>query len=139
LPLIGVRAFDDGGGVVTGNPRCARTLPISNVTTIVDVPMEPAPIECSLGPVLPNPFTSDVTVPYQLSMHGRVEIAVYNALGVRVAILQRGDRAAGQYRIAWDGKDEQGRTLSAGLYYLRLIAVDSRGRSSETVRGILKQ
>jgi len=30
-------------------------------------------------------------------------------------------KAAGEYQIAWDGRDEAGRSLNSGVYFARLV------------------
>ena len=52
--------------------------------------------------------------------HGEVELAVYNLAGQRVASLVEGHRAAGSYKVNWDGRDAAGRELASGMYLYRL-------------------
>ena len=74
----------------------------------------------------PNPFNSSTVVSFVLPAAGEVELVVYNLSGQRVATLARGHRAAGSYRVTWDGTDEQGRALASGVYVYRLRAGDQQ-------------
>ena len=62
---------------------------------------------------------------------GRAELAIYSVDGRRVKTLASGERAAGVYQLAWDGTDDGGHTVPAGLFFARLVTTD--GRLSRTV------
>ena len=49
-----------------------------------------------------------------------VELSVYTIAGQQVATLVRGVRAAGRYRITWDGRSDAGVALASGVYLYRL-------------------
>jgi len=70
----------------------------------------------------PNPFNPALTVEYHLSRPCGVEVTVYDAAGRRVAVLDEGDRAAGDHRVSWPGVDEGGRRVATGAYFVRLEA-----------------
>ena len=56
------------------------------------------------------------------------EIGVYDVAGMRV-IAFRGIGRAGENAVRWNGRDDQGRKASAGVYYYRLVSgghVESR-------------
>ena len=76
-----------------------------------------------LHPSAPNPTRSSATLRYALAEAGDVEIALFNTLGQRVAVLATGPRAAGTHDITVraDG-------LAAGVYVVRLTA----GGTSQT-------
>jgi hypothetical protein len=80
----------------------------------------------------PNPFNSGTVLSYSLDAPADVELAVYDVAGRRAALIERSSRGAGEYWRPWDGKDEGGRRLSSGVYFLRLKA-----GSSEAVRKIV--
>ena len=65
----------------------------------------------------PNPAQSAVTVPYALPEAGPVEIAVYDVLGKRVAVLVDGAVEAGRHEARLDASG-----LAAGAYFVRLTA-----------------
>jgi len=68
----------------------------------------------------PNPFNSSTVFRFTLSQPGRVELAIYNLAGQRVATLADGIWDMGTHSIGWSGRDENGRALSSGVYLYRL-------------------
>ncbi len=69
-----------------------------------------------------NPAGSGVQIRYILASAGPVEIGVFDALGRMVRTLARGNMAAGEYQLFWNGSDDRGRTVPAGVYFCRLMA-----------------
>ena len=51
---------------------------------------------------------------------GRVEIDVLEITGRRARQLFRGERQAGETAVRWDGKDDSGRQLEPGVYFVRV-------------------
>jgi hypothetical protein len=88
------------------------------LTTRSEDPAVPA--ITSLGRAAPNPFAAATTLAFALAHPGRVELAVFSVDGRRVRTLAIGPFAAGEHRATWDGRDDQGRVLSAGIYYAHL-------------------
>jgi len=73
-----------------------------------------------LLPVVPNPAFGATSLRYSVAARGTVELAVYSIDGRRVKTLARGVAETGRYSIKWDGTDERGTRLGAGVYYARL-------------------
>ena len=72
----------------------------------------------------PNPFNPDTQIPYQLPESGEIFLAIYNLLGQQVAVLIQGAHEAGFYRAVWDGRDAYGRSVSSGIYLVRMVTGD---------------
>jgi photosystem II stability/assembly factor-like uncharacterized protein len=68
----------------------------------------------------PNPFTSSTTLRFDLARAGHFSLRVYDVTGRLVKKVGEGTRAAGRHELAWDGSDEAGRRVAAGLYVARL-------------------
>jgi hypothetical protein len=68
----------------------------------------------------PNPFTPATWIAYSVSRDTEVDLTVYDVSGRFVANLVSGEVAAGDHRVAWDGRDREGRRVSAGIYVYRL-------------------
>ncbi len=85
-------------------------------------PAEPVPEAPTLWlyPNVPNPFTAQTTLRYDLDAPGTVDLAIYDALGRRVRTLVTGRQPAGLHTIPWDGTDDAGRPLPSGVYFSRL-------------------
>jgi hypothetical protein len=88
------------------------------------VKLSVVPVRTLLGVVYPNPFVRDLRVSYQLAARGRVRLAVYDALGREVSGLVDGVVEPGYYTVNWQGLDDQGRKVPAGVYFVRLDTDD---------------
>ena len=68
----------------------------------------------------PNPFNPFTEIRYHIPVGSRVRLRVFNILGEEIRRLVDEVKTAGTYTETWDGKDNQGRLLSSGIYYYRL-------------------
>ncbi len=75
-----------------------------------------------LLPAWPNPFNPSTNVAFDLARAGQVRLMVYDVAGRRVAELHAGELPVGRHTFRWDGRDYDGRTVSAGVYLVRLAA-----------------
>jgi len=78
------------------------------------------PSALALSQNYPNPFNSSTAIAFDLPHQEAVELSVYTIAGQQVATLVRGVRAAGRYRITWDGHSDAGAALASGVYLYRL-------------------
>jgi hypothetical protein len=72
------------------------------------------------GAAYPNPFNPHVTIPFSLNQAGSVRAEVFDLRGRRVASLANEVYSAGAHSLDWQGRDERGRELSSGVYFLRI-------------------
>ncbi len=78
---------------------------------------------CRLHQNTPNPFNPSTTIAFDLPAPGRVGLRVYDASGRLVRTLAAGIvLPAGRGSLDWDGRDEGGRPVAAGIYICRLEA-----------------
>jgi hypothetical protein len=77
-----------------------------------------APAQFTLGQSYPNPFNGQVVIPFALAQDDEVELAVYDVLGQRVAVLVEGWRTAGPHEVRWDVRAHE--SLASGVYFYRL-------------------
>ena len=68
----------------------------------------------------PNPFNPTTVVRFTLPKAERIALTIYNARGECIRALHDGSAARGIHSILWDGKDELGRMVPAGIYFLRM-------------------
>ena len=61
-----------------------------------------------------------------------VRLEVYTLDGHRIALIEGGLQDAGLRQLVWDGRDENGRLLPAGLY-LFSIALDTQAAQKRTL------
>lgn len=92
-------------------------------------PEVPPPAALALRQNYPNPFNMGTIIRYELPKASDVEIAVFDAAGRRLAVVDRGRKEAGENACRWDGRDASGRLVQSGVYFLRL-----RASSGEAVR-----
>lgn len=89
-------------------------------TTGVDNDRDGAPEMLSLSVPRPNPVIRRTTIAYAVPSADRVSLAIYDVAGRRVRSLFAGQADAGIYRAEWDGQDDLGQSVAAGIYYVRL-------------------
>ncbi len=77
----------------------------------------------------PNPFGRGLVTDFALPRRANVFLEVLDVTGRRVRILVDEPREAGIHRVEWDGRDAYGRSVSDGVYFLR---VTSLGKSLST-------
>jgi len=68
----------------------------------------------------PNPFNPNTAIEYSLSEDTEILFSIYNIKGGLVKTLFDGVRAAGNYKINWDGTDDNGLEVTSGIYFYRL-------------------
>lgn len=72
----------------------------------------------------PNPFTRSATIRFQLSVAGHASLRIHDVTGRLVRHLIDGPREAGGQEVVWDGLDDAGRRVGAGLFWMQLEAPD---------------
>lgn len=72
----------------------------------------------------PNPASGLVSFRLRLARDGAASVAVFDLAGRRVRAWGDAAAAAGERVIDWDFRDDHGREVPAGRYYLRLEAGD---------------
>ncbi len=80
----------------------------------------PAPEAFSIAGNFPNPFNPTTTIDFEIPEAGFVELTVYNAMGQKVASLLAEDMAPGKHHVVWNGRDDNGVSVSSGIYISRL-------------------
>jgi flagellar hook assembly protein FlgD len=78
------------------------------------------PAKPSITASYPNPFNPTTTIAYYIPVKSKVDMAIYNVKGQRVKDLINNEIPKGSHRIVWDGKDNNGRAVSSGLYLVRI-------------------
>jgi subtilisin family serine protease len=70
----------------------------------------------------PNPVVNGATVAYSVPTRSRVRLAIYSPSGRRVRMLSDDELPSGDYSVRWDGRDDAGRDVASGVYFVRLTA-----------------
>jgi len=77
-----------------------------------------------LGLTVTNPFEPNSQLFYSVSRATEVKIAIYDLVGRRVHAISRPTLSTSEQAIIWDGRDETGEPLPAGLYLCSISADD---------------
>jgi hypothetical protein len=80
------------------------------------------PSEFGLNQNFPNLFNPETQIAFQIPQAGELSLVVYNTLGQTVRALAQGVLDARFHRVVWDGKDSLGRSVSSGVYLIRMRA-----------------
>lgn len=85
------------------------------------------------GTAKPNPFLVTTTITYRLSISGHVLVGVYDVRGRQLVKIEDAFLSAGSHEVSWNGLDGNGRSIPAGVYFVRLELPD-RTEVSRVVR-----
>lgn len=82
-----------------------------------------ASLEASLEVrVIPNPTSGPCHVLFRAERPDPVQISVFDAAGRSIREIHHGWSPAGERSVYWDGNDELGHALPAGVYLVRITA-----------------
>lgn len=116
-----VRGQDDQGN---WGPAMAFEVQV-NAPGLVDAG-EATPGVAFLAQSAPNPSAASTTIAFGLPLPGTITLDVFDPRGRLVRRLAAGRHDAGVHRTLWDGRDENGARVRAGVYFYRLITPDGR-------------
>ena len=103
-------------------------------TTAVLTSAVAQPAQYRLGDSYPNPFNPAVVLPLDLATdQTQVTLVVYDVLGRRVRQVWQGPLGAGRHRLVWDGRDEMGKAVAAGMYIYQ-VEVDGQVEAKKTTK-----
>ncbi|MCP4634346.1 MAG: S8 family serine peptidase [candidate division Zixibacteria bacterium] len=124
--------FDYGYGLIN-IPAAIEYL--INATDISDDDIVSIPDDIELVGNYPNPFNSSTSIKFRLNMETDVTLSVYNIAGEKVSTVFNGHLNAGEQIVEWDGIDNNGSTVSSGVYFYRL---ETDGKSLSRRMTLLK-
>ena len=78
------------------------------------------PLHVALLQNYPNPFNGRTAIRFDLPGPQHIRIDIYNLLGERVATVANRQFVAGPHVAFWDGRDDNGRAVSSGIFIYRL-------------------
>ena len=76
--------------------------------------------------IAPNPAPQRTNISYGIARDGAsVHIAIYAVNGRRTRVLVDGRAQAGVHRVTWGGRDDNGRKVASGIYFV-VARIDGR-------------
>jgi hypothetical protein len=80
-----------------------------------------APARFALGPNVPNPFNPNTVISFELPVRVPLSLLIYDSAGRLVRILaDHLPYEAGAHELRWDGHDDRGQRVAAGVYHVRM-------------------
>lgn len=92
--------------------------PITLGVTGIGDPLTASFAQLSAG--VPNPFVSTLSVGFYLPAAGSIRMDVLDVRGRLVTTLVTGVVTSGNHKATWNGRDDLGKPMAAGLYFVRL-------------------
>ena len=86
----------------------------------ISTSQELLPIATAIYQNYPNPFNPTTTINYSLKEDSKVSLNIYNIKGQKVKQLVSDQLSAGQHSAIWNGKDDNGKSVSSGIYFYKL-------------------
>jgi len=108
-------ALTTGAAVFTNNGGSNFT--VQSVVSAVRSPWTGA----ALAQNYPNPFNPSTSISFSLAVASDVNLTIYDASGREVAKLIDGFVGVGEQIVDWSGRDNQGESVSSGVYFYRLV------------------
>ena len=83
----------------------------------------------------PNPLTQSTQIRFEIQGNPvDVGLQIYDVAGRQVRAVEAGQLAAGPHLIRWDGRNDRGSPVGAGVYFMRVIT--SRG-DHDTIKALV--
>ena len=93
----------------------------------VDDKEDVLPTEFVLHQNYPNPFNPITTIQFEIPQDGFVTLNIYDLTGRRVRTLVQSQHLAGVHSIQWNGTDDAGHKVAAGIYLYQIEFTDALG------------
>ena len=68
----------------------------------------------------PNPFNPTTTISFSIPEESKIELSIYNIKGQKIKSLLNDQITAGEHSIVWNGKDDNNKPVSSGVYLYKL-------------------
>ncbi|TES89701.1 MAG: T9SS type A sorting domain-containing protein [Candidatus Cloacimonadota bacterium] len=129
--VVGIYRLENNGWVYIGGVVDEETHLISTLITRIgtyQIQLGPhssppeIPTVYAVSQNFPNPMKSNTTILYQLPLESFVSLKIYDIAGREVRTLVNRKESFGYKAIKWEGTDNKGRKLPAGVYFYRLKA-----------------
>jgi len=106
--------------VVAGPLGADQRIVVTEGVDLAGVQTGPVAPAARLGLCRPNPSRPGTMISYMMGRNGEMTIRVFDTTGREVRALVDGRQQAGEHSVRWDGRDNAGAQVSAGVYFVRL-------------------
>jgi hypothetical protein len=119
------------GCLVDATPPSTRSVLIDSIMKFFGIQLNPGveerpQNESAQDPefisVFPNPCTNELAISYSIHASMDVLLSVYDATGRQITTLVEQTLPAGVHAATWHVSDNHGRTVPAGIYFMKLEA-----------------
>ncbi len=93
---------------------------IDNLIGVSTIEVKERLVKFTLNQNYPNPFNPSTVISFEISNIQKVSLKVYDNQGRFVRSLLNNTMHVGRHEISWDGRNNQGESVSAGVYYYML-------------------
>ena len=123
LPPGRDNSISDSTGYINEIPTLIGGEILFDIGIGIDEFPEGVPMKMELYQSYPNPFKSETTIRFGLSVEvDEISLSIYDIVGRRVGNFYWSGLPPGQHRVIWYGVDDNGRPLASGIYFYRLEA-----------------
>ena len=113
----------DGGAIIAIDNGQFGFLRVNNIQNMLINDFEKQlPNYFRLDNNYPNPFNPSTIISYSIPNQEIVKVNIYNVKGDHIIELFNNFKSEGVYSIDWNGKDERGSQVSAGVYFYDMKA-----------------
>ena len=131
-------AYSDDLVITSNDPNQSEvTVALSGTGISTGNDLDLIPTVTELTGNYPNPFNPTTKVNFSLKADSKVSLSIYNVRGQRVKTLVAGNMQAGYHSIVWDGRDDNGKSVSSGVYFSGFDAADKIGDYTSVKKMIL--
>jgi len=74
----------------------------------------------SLNQNIPNPFSNETRIYFNIEKANKIELSIYNIYGQRIKTLLNKTLKKGEHFVDWNGSDNHGNIVSDGIYFYTL-------------------
>jgi hypothetical protein len=122
VPVYDLKLHNPTRTLVAGTH--GRSMHSFDLTTLSDLAAVTPPDVSGMADLTnyPNPFRDATTVRLTLTRPAEVTLSVYDLAGRKVRSLETGHVNAGVHEITWDGRNDNGRSVASGFYFIRLAS-----------------
>jgi len=133
IPMLSISLHSGGGNLVSSSAKHGISLlPVhcDDSGGVTHVPGHPNDSLAVQMEAYPNPFNPRTTIFLNLGQSGSIDLEIINLRGqVIQALVVDSWLEAGDYQFHWDGANQNGESVSSGIYFARVET--SRGYISK--------